>query len=92
MGNAFSFFAQKSRKKITGWADSKFLVTMVTMVSIFCGHGNLLGGQFAAMGRLNLLGGQINLLGGQMPSQLTRYLPPWIKTQFNTENATQRNL
>ena len=28
------------------------------------------------MGRLNLLGGQCNLLDGQMPTQLTCYLPP----------------
>ena len=28
------------------------------------------------MGRCNLLGGQSNLLGGQMPTQLTCYLPP----------------
>ena len=43
---------------------------------LFCGQDNLLGGQFWAMGRLNLLGGQINLLGG--PTQLTCYLPPWL--------------
>ena len=43
---------------------------------IFCGQDNLLGGQFWAMGRFNLLGGQSNLLGGQMPTQLTYYLPP----------------
>ena len=41
-----------------------------------CGQENLLGGQFWAMGRLNLLGGQSNLLGGQMPTQFTCYLPP----------------
>ena len=40
------------------------------------GQVNLLGRQFWATGRLNLLGGQINLLGGQMPAQLTCYLPP----------------
>ena len=28
------------------------------------------------MGKFNLLGGQNNLLGGQMPTQLTCYLPP----------------
>ena len=28
------------------------------------------------MGRFNLLGGQSNLLGGQIPIQLTCYLPP----------------
>ena len=33
-------------------------------------------GSFWAMGRFNLLGGQSNLLGGQMPTQLTCYLPP----------------
>ena len=27
------------------------------------------------MGKFNLLGGQNNLLGGQMPTQLTCYLP-----------------
>ena len=37
----------------------------------FCGQDNLLGGQFWAMGMLNLLGGQSNLLGEQMPTQLT---------------------
>ena len=42
----------------------------------FCGQDNLLGGQFWAMGRFNLLGGQNNLLGGQLPTQLTCYLPP----------------
>ena len=44
----------------------------------FCGQDNLQGGQFWAMGRLNLLGGQINLLDGQMPTQLTCYLPPCL--------------
>ena len=34
----------------------------------FCGQDNLLGGQFGAMGRFNLLGGQSNLLGGRMPT------------------------
>ena len=29
------------------------------------------------MGRFDLLGGQIYLLRGQMPTQLTCYLPPW---------------
>ena len=42
----------------------------------FSGQDNLLGGQFWAMGRLNVLGGQNNLPGGQMPTQLTCYLPP----------------
>ena len=41
----------------------------------FCWLDNLLGGQFWAMGSFNLLGGQSNLLGGQMPTQLTCYLP-----------------
>ena len=41
-----------------------------------CGQDNLLGGQFWAVGRFNLLGGQNNLLGGQMPTQLTCYLFP----------------
>ena len=40
------------------------------------GRVNLLGGQFWAMVRVNLLGGQINLLGGQILTQLTCYLPP----------------
>ena len=37
------------------------------------------------MGRLNLLGGQINLPGGQMPTQLTCYLPPWNKGKQNKQ-------
>ena len=41
----------------------------------FSGQDNLLGGQWA-MSRLNLLGEQNNLQGGQMPAQLTCYLPP----------------
>ena len=41
----------------------------------FCRQDNLLGGQFWAMGRCNLLGGQSNSLAGQMPTQLTCYLP-----------------
>ena len=45
----------------------------------FSGQGNLLGGQFWVMGRFNLLGRQNNLLGGQMPTQLTCYLPPCCK-------------
>ena len=47
------------------------------MVFFFCGQDNLLGGEFWAMGRFNLLGGQSNSQGGQMPTQLTCYLPPW---------------
>ena len=47
------------------------------------GQDNLLGGQFWAMGRLNLLDGQSNLLGGQMPTQLTCYLPPWSHERLN---------
>ena len=43
-----------------------------------CGQDNLLGGQFWVIGRFNLLGGQSNLLGGQMPTQLTCYLPPCL--------------
>ena len=35
------------------------------------------------MSRLNLLGGQINLLGGQMPTQLTCYLPPCDRCMYN---------
>ena len=33
-----------------------------------CGQVNLMGGQFGAMVRFNLLGGQSNLLSGQMPT------------------------
>ena len=44
----------------------------------FCGHDNSLGGQFWTIGSLNLLGGQNNLLGGQLPTQVTFYLPPWL--------------
>ena len=36
----------------------------------FCGQDNLLGGQFWAMSRFILL-------GGQLPTQLTCYLPSW---------------
>ena len=43
-----------------------FLIIMLPI--FFCGQDNLLGGQFWAMDRLNLLGGQIILLGGQCPS------------------------
>ena len=48
------------------------------MVPIFSmgKQDDLLGGQCWAMGRFNLLGGKSNLLGGQMPTQLTCYLPP----------------
>ena len=53
---------------------------LIIVVLFFCGQDNLLGGQFWAMDRFNLLGGQINLLGGQMPTQLTCYLPPWYRT------------
>ena len=42
----------------------------------FCWQDNLQGGQFWAMGRFNLLGGQNDLIGGQLPTQLTCYLPP----------------
>ena len=51
---------------------------LIIWCPFFCGQDNLLGGQFWAMGRLNLLGGQINLLGGQMPTHLTCHLPPCI--------------
>ena len=34
---------------------------------LFCGQDNLLGGQFWALGRFDLLNGQVNLLGGQCP-------------------------
>ena len=44
--------------------------------TFFCGQNNLPGGQFWVMGKFNSLGGQSNLLGGQMPTQLTCYLPP----------------
>ena len=45
---------------------------------LLIGQNNLLGGQFWASGRFNLLGGQSRLLGGQMPTQFTCYLlPPW---------------
>ena len=39
------------------------------LISYNCGvhfNGNLLGGQFWAMGSMNFLRGQINLLGGQI--------------------------
>ena len=42
---------------------------------------NSLGGRFLAMGRLNLL-------GGQMPTQLTCYLPPWFDEGNNRCNVT----
>ena len=45
---------------------------------LFCGQVILLGGQFWAMGRFDLLGGQSNLLGGQIPTQLNViYVPDW---------------
>ena len=53
--------------------------SIIFVVPIFCGKGHLLGGQFWAMGKFNLLGGQSNL-GGQMPTQFTYYLPPWFCT------------
>ena len=52
------------------------LFVIIIVPIIFCGQDNLLGGQFWAMGRFNLLGGQSNLLGGQMPTQLICYLLP----------------
>ena len=56
---------------------TQFLIIVVPI--FFCEQDNLLGGQFWAMGRLNLLGGQINLQCGQMPTQqLTCYLPPCL--------------
>ena len=48
-----------------------------------------MGGQFWAMGRFNLLDGQNNLLGGQMPTQLTYYLPPWCQTGIKLLNITK---
>ena len=64
-----NFAKNKSKSPIFKKSDAHF----------FCGQDNLLGGQFWAMGRFNLLGGQSNLLGGQMPTQLTCYLPPWLE-------------
>ena len=46
----------------------KFLFVIIIVPVFFCGQDNLLGGQFWAVGRFNLL-------GGQMPTQLTCYLP-----------------
>ena len=57
----------------------------------FCEQDNLLGGQFWAMGGFNSLGGQNNLLGhgGQLPTQLTCYLPPWLaRDPENGKGAT----
>ena len=51
----------------------------------FCGHDNLLGGQFWAMGIFNLLGGQNNLLVGQLPTQLTCYLSPCNTIEMEIE-------
>ena len=62
----------------------------IVVVPIFCGQDNLLGGQFWAMGRLNLLGAQTNLLGGQMPTQLTYYLPPWFGPSRLLRQRTRR--
>ena len=53
-------------------------VIIIVPIFFFCGQDNLLGVQFWAMGRFDLLGGQNNLLGGQIPTQLTCYLPPWL--------------
>ena len=56
---------------------------------LFCGQENLLGGQFWAMGRLNLLGGQIILLGGHfnllftslyLPGHLLKGLGSWFRS------------
>ena len=57
------------------------LFLIKVMPIFFCGQDSLLGGQFWAMGRFNLLGGQSNLLGGQMPTQLTCYLPPLVSLE-----------
>ena len=62
------------------------LFVIITVPIFFCGQDNLPGGQFWAMGRFNLLGGQSNLLDGQMPTQLTCYLPPCIWIQQAVEN------
>ena len=59
----------------TGLRQNGLLV--ITIRLFFLWQDNLLGGQFWAIGRFNLLGGQGNLLGGQMPTQFTCYLPPW---------------
>ena len=55
----------------------KISAVIITVPIFFCGQDKLLSGKFWAMGRFNLLGGQKNsLLGGQLPTQLTCYLPP----------------
>ena len=48
---------------------------IVVPIFLWARYG-LMGGKKWAMGKFNLLGGQRNLLGGQMPTQLTCYLPP----------------
>ena len=68
------FCKNKSKLPISNKSDAHF----------FCGQDSLLGWQFWAMGRFNLLGGQSNLLGGQMPTQLTCYLPPWCRLSLET--------
>ena len=58
-----------------------FVIIKVTI--FFRGQDYLLGGQFWAIGRFNLLSGQSNILGGQMPTQLTCYLPPCMHVNWN---------
>ena len=55
---------------------SKLPVCNTRSTYFLSGQDNSMIGQFWAVGRFNLLGGQSNLLGGQMPTQLTCYLPP----------------
>ena len=62
----------------------------VFVVFFFCGQDNLPDGHFWATGRFNLLGGQNNILGGQMPSQLTCYLPPCAKNTQKLQTIQNR--
>ena len=43
------------------------------------------------MDRFNLLGGQSNFQGGQMPTQLTCYLPPWVQGSLCLTIEQQQN-
>ena len=44
----------------------------------FGGGTIILGGHFWTIGKSNLLGGHNDLLDGQLVTQLTCYLQPWV--------------
>ena len=56
---------------------SQFCTNLGLNCLFFCGQNNLLGGQFRAMGRFNLLDGQSNLLGSLLHRPLfTKFFTP----------------